>query len=220
VQDYRACLLQKPPEETKEEVLLELSQALVKLRRYDEALKFLDQAKETADIEATKIECYYSRGEKGRARRAGLRVLKLKPDHLEGLTWMGTLEAEERNFTQAASYLERAVKSHPQDFTAPYKLAGVYRKMGRTEQADAEMKRMEANRKLREHFTELHEQANNRPDDAQIRYELGATAEKLRLFRLAKMWYQAALALNQKHAKARQALSNLKIPEGEDPHLQ
>lgn len=218
VQDYRACLRLKPSPLTREEVLLELSQSLAKLHRYDEALKFLGQAQVTADTEACRAECQYSLGNKSKAREAGLKAISLQPQHLDGLLWLGTLEAEAGHLPQAAGYLERAVKAHPQDFTAPYKLAGVYQRMGLADEAKQQMKQMEANRKLREHFTELHELANSRPGDAQVRYDLGETASQLRLYHLARMWYQAALALNPQHAKARQALAKLRIPdEAESP---
>lgn len=216
VQDYRACLLLNPTPQTREEVLLELSQSLAKLHRYDEALKFLAQAQPTADTEACRAECEYSLGNKPRAREAALKAIALQPQHLAGLLWLGTLEAEASHLPQAAGYLERAVKAHPQDFSAPYKLAGVYQRMGRVDEAKEQMKRMEANRKLRERFTELHELANSRPDDAQVRYDLGQTASELKLFHLAKMWYEAALALNPQHAKAKQALAKLKIPDEEE----
>lgn len=216
VQDYRACLRLSPAKQTREEVLLELSQALVKLHRYDEALKFLAQAEATADTCACQAECYYSLGEKAKSRTAALKAIEIEPQHLSGLLWLGTLEAEAANLPQAAKYLERAVEKHPQDFTAPYKLAGVYQRMGRTAEAKVQMTRMESNRKLRERFTALHEEANNKPQDAQIRYDLGETASQLHLFHLAKMWYQAALALDPNHARARLALSKLKIPEDEE----
>lgn len=220
VQDYRACLRLKPSPQTREEVLLELSQSLAKLHRYDESLKFLGEAQATADTEACRAECHYSLGNKSKAREAGLKAITLQPQHLGGLLWLGTLEAEAGHLPQAANYLERAVKAHPQDFTAPYKLAGVYQRMGRANEAKEQMQRMEANRKLRERFTELHELANSRPADAQVRYDLGETASQLRLFHLAKMWYQAALALNPQHAKAKLALAKLKLPDEEDAAAQ
>ena len=213
IQDYRACLRLSPTPETREDVLRELSKALVKLHRYEEALKFLGQATDSADVWAYRAECHYSLGEKMKARAAALKALEIKPQHLGGLLWMGTLEAEAGHLPQAQRHLELAIKAHPQDFTAPYKLAGVYQRLGRPEDAKVQMQRMETNRKLRERFTELHEQANSKPQDAQVRYELGETASQLRLFHLARMWYQAALALNPQHAKAKQALSKLKVPD-------
>ena len=219
VQDYRATLRLAPQQPSREEVLLELSQSLTKLHRYDEALKFLEQAQDSADTWACRATCEFGLGRQNQARLAAVKVIELSPNHLDGLLTLGTLEAEAGRLAQAAQYLERAVKSHPQDFTAPFKLSGVYQRMGRAVEAKEQMQRMEVNRKLREKFTDLHEAANARPQDASVRYELGETARQLKLLHLAKMWYQAALALNPKHDKARQALKNLKIPAGETGQL-
>lgn len=216
VQDYRACMRLSPTPETRKEVLLELSRALIKLHEYREALEFLEKAEPSADVWAYRAECHFSLGEKGKSRGDAMKAVELDPKHLYGLLWLGTLESESGNLPQAAKYLEQAVAAHPLDFTAPYKLAGIYQRQGRSEEAKAQLKRMEANRKLRERFTALHEQANEKPQDAQIRFELGETASQLQLFHLAKMWYQAALKLNPQHTRARLALSKLKVSDDEE----
>lgn len=210
VQDYRTTLRIAPDQPTREEVLLELGQSLVKLHRYSEALEFLNQAKMNADVAAVKAACEVSLGRKENARRAALEGIKLSPDHLDSLTWLGTLAFEAGDLKNSATYLEKAVKSHPTDFSAQFKLARVYQRLGRVAEADRLMVEVDKNRKLRESFADLHEKATQNPRDPEVRFQLGETARKLQLFELADMWYKAALGLNPRMTKAATALKELK----------
>ncbi|MDB5337524.1 MAG: tetratricopeptide repeat protein [Planctomycetaceae bacterium] len=213
VQDYRATLRLSPQQPSRQAVLLELAQSLAKLRRYPEALKFLDQAQPTAGTWGCRAGCEYQLGHKSAARQAAMQALELNPNHIEGLVWLGLLETEAGRLVPAAQYLERAVKVYPRDASARSYLATVYEKQGKPQEAREQLARIETDRKLREKFTKLNEQANKRPQDASIRYDLGEIARELQLFRLAKKWYQAALTLNPNHVKAQQALAALPVPD-------
>ncbi len=213
VQDYRATLRLSPQQPARQFVLLELSQSLAKLGRYPEALKFLDQAQPTAGTWGCRACCEYHLGHKSAARQAASKALELDPNHLEGLVWLGRVESDAGRLVPAAQSLERAIKAHPRDGTARSYLATVYEKQGKAKEAREQLARIETDRKLREKFAKLSKQANKRPQDASIRYEMGETARELQLFRLARKWYQAALTLNPSHQKAQQALAALPVPD-------
>ena len=213
VQDYRASLRLSPRQPTRQAVLLELSQSLARLRRYPEALKFLDQAQGSADIWGCRAGCEYHVGHKTAAREAAMKAVDLAPNHLEGLIWLGILELEAGRLVPAAQYLERAAKTHPRDATARKHLAAVYQRQGNKKAAQEQLNLIETHRNLQEKLTTLREQAEKRPQDASVRYELAETARELHLYRLAKTWYQAALTLNPQHQKAQQALATLPQPD-------
>jgi hypothetical protein len=67
---------------------------------------------------------------------------------------------------------------------------------------------------LSQKFTELHDKANATPKDASIRFELGETAQQLNRIELARMWYQATLAIDPKFVKAKLALEKLPKQQG------
>ncbi|MES2792499.1 MAG: DUF6584 family protein [Planctomycetota bacterium] len=211
VQDYRASLRLAPRQPSRPAVLLELSQSLAKLGRYAEALTFLNQAPNSADIWACRAGCEYNLGHKSAARQAAAKAIELNPNHLEGLVRLGMLEIEAGRLVPAEQHLERAVKTHPQDGTARSQLAAVYQSQGKPKEAQEQLDLIETNQKLRERFSSLHEQAKKRPQDASLRFELGETARELQLYQLARMWYQATLALNPRHIKAQQALTTLPV---------
>lgn len=213
VQDYRATLRLAPQQLSRQAVLLELSQSLLKLRRYTEALKFLDQAEPTANILACRAACEFHLGHKSGAREAALKAVELNPQHLEALVWLGRIETEAGRLAPAAQYLERAVKLHPIDSTARTQLAVVYKRQGKPQEAQAQVERIATNNKLREKLGQLQEQANKRPQDASLRYEMGETARELQLYKLARRCYQSALSLNPNLQKAQQALDQLPAPD-------
>ena len=210
VQDYRATLRLAPQQPSRKAVLLDLSQSLARLRRYAEALTFLDKADQSSpDVWGCRAGCEYRLGHKTAARQAASKALELNPKHLEGLLWMGILEADAGRLVPATDYLERAIKSHPLDATARKHLASVYQRQGQPAAAQKQLEQIETYQKLREKFTKLEEQTHKRPQDASLRYELGETARELQLFKLARKWYAAALTLNPGYEKARQALEKL-----------
>jgi tetratricopeptide (TPR) repeat protein len=67
-------------------------------------------------------------------------------------------------------------------------------------------------RGLRDRFTKLHTQAIKNADDVDLRYQLGELARQLDKPLLAVSWFEAALALDPQHEKARQALQGLRAP--------
>lgn len=219
VQEYRACLRLKPADQVvRAAILHELSDCLTQLNEYDDALRYLDEAPETADNLALRAHSYFGKGNRSAARNAAERALELAPDHIEARGWLGTLDLEAGNFKSAATQFERVVAKYPTEYAPRFKLSQAYQRLGKKSEAEKDLGLAKKYQALGQKFTELHDQANQNPTDPVIRFELGETARELDRIELARMWYRAALALEPGHAKAIQALKQLP-PEPTDQNL-
>lgn len=218
VQEYRACLRLKPGDERiKNEILYELSDCLTQLNRYDDALQFLDEAEETADIQALRAHCYFGKGNRDAARRAAERAIELEPDHVEGQGWLGTLDLESGKYASAAGHLEKVVKHYPAEFAPRFKLSQAYQRLGRKSEAEENLALAKKYQALGQKFTELHEKANEKPKDPGVRLELGNTARELGRTELARMWFKATLALDPNSVEAINALKQLPPAPAQNP---
>lgn len=210
VQEYRACLRLKPTDQhVRDEVLYELSDCLTQLNKFHDALEFLDQAPDSADAQALRANCYFGLGHRAEARQAAERAVELDPNHIEGRGWLGKLDLESGNFQAAAANLERVVAKYPAEFAPRFKLAQAYQRLKRKPEAEAQLAKAKELQALSQKFTELHDAASQKPQDASVRFDLGETARQLDRPELARVWYQAALSVDPKLDKARQALERL-----------
>jgi tetratricopeptide (TPR) repeat protein len=215
VQEYRACLRLKPADESvRDAVLCELSDCLTRLNQFDEALRFLDKAPETADTRAIRANCYFAQGNRSEARKSAERVVELDPNHIEGRGWLAKLDLEAGHFQAAADNLELIIAKYPAEFAPRFKLAQAYQRLQRKPEAEIQLVRAKELQTLSQKFTELHDKANATPKDASIRFELGETAQQLNRIELARMWYQATLAIDPKFVKAKLALEKLPKQQG------
>jgi lipoprotein NlpI len=104
------------------------------------------------------------------------------------------------------------VEAHPRDDLVRYRLAQVYRRLGRDAQAEEQAATMRELRELGKQFTKLHERAFNDVSDPQLRYEIGVMANQLGRPLLARTWFEAALTLDPGHQASRDALRELAKP--------
>lgn len=77
------------------------------------------------------------------------RALELQPDEFNALVGMGTILQRRGNDEKAAEYLMRAAKEDPSDASLHFRLAQIYRTLGRKADADHEMKLYASVRELR-----------------------------------------------------------------------
>ena len=212
VTDYGEALKRNLPPDIEGEVVVELAECLIKQLKYEECLKLLEKRPPSAPIWSLRAECETALGRSEAATQAIQAALAINPTHLSALLQLGTAQLEKQDFAAAAKTLEIAVQEHPADFTAHNKLSVAYSRLNRTKEAEFQVAEMNRLRKLREHFTELHENANKAPHDAKIRFDLGQAARQLGMNDHARMWYKACLSLDPRYERARQALSELPQP--------
>jgi tetratricopeptide (TPR) repeat protein len=215
IEAYRESLRRDPDQPDEEAILLEMAECLVKERRHSEALKALGACPKSARRLALEAECRYAQGDKRAARKLVDQAIALQPDHLGALQLAASLDLESNDAESAVRILRQAVEHHPREFRVRYGLAQAYKRLGQMEEAQEELKIVGELRALSRRFTDLHQQADLQPANAQVRYELGVVARQLDKPKLARTWFTAAVGLDPQHKEARQALDALTPPPAE-----
>jgi tetratricopeptide (TPR) repeat protein len=207
IDDYRQCLKRGPSQAVKEEVLLELAECQVKQQQHDEALQTLHTCPSSAQSFWLQAECQRALGDKSAAQRLLDQALRREPTHLQAMYLKGMLELEAGQAADAVQVLQKAVETYPQEWRPRYTLAMAYKRLGNDKLATEHLELVEQVRRLRDRFTDLHNQAMKDPDDADLRYELGVVARELDKPLLASSWFEAALALEPHHQQALRELT-------------
>jgi tetratricopeptide (TPR) repeat protein len=210
IDQYGEALNRHPEQSVRRQIVPELAACQIKLRRYEDALQSLADAPETAETLALRATCDYALDRQEPARQAIAAALALDGRHFESLSLSGRMALDAGDLPASARYFEAAINVRPAEYEVRYQLAGVYRRLGRAAEADAQIDEMERLQKLRKEFTELHYQAFRDTQDAELRYRLGELARQLDKPDLAATWFEAALALDPAHPKAAGALEELK----------
>jgi len=203
---YQQALEKTLSSDTQQDVLLELTECLLKTRNYQQAFETITRCTESNDVRVLKAECLSGLGRNDEALQELDLVLAVDPNHLRALLHHGTLDLEEANIAGAIAVLSRATQKYPLDFTAHFKLSQALRRGEQNERADQEAAEAERIRVIRERFAKLHQDASAKPQDASIRVDLADTAAELQLIDVAQNWYKAALALDPKNEKAKKSL--------------
>jgi tetratricopeptide (TPR) repeat protein len=206
IAEYRESLRRDPDQAGKHEILVEIAECLVKLRRYAEALQTLDPCPRSAHSLWLQAECSYAQGDKAAAGSLLAEALQLTPNHLDALHLRATIDQEAGNLESAAGVLRQAAEYYPKEYKVRYRLAQLYQRLGRAESAREQNEAMAELRTLRNRFSDLHEKAIAEAANVELRYELGTLAVRLDKPELARTWFLAALGLDPDHQGARLAL--------------
>ncbi len=173
---------------------MELARALVKERRYEEALVSLQDADEDSALSvALAAECHWSLGRTEEAKR------KIDESN-EGVTHRdialidARIKIDSGDHSAAIGQLTALLENDPHDVAVRFQLAQAYRGLGDTDKYSEELEEVQASQSLRQRLTKLNTEAILKPLDASIRDELAETCELLGKPELAEMWRQAAQA--------------------------
>lgn len=217
IEHYDKALARNPPVLVQAEILLEKAQCLVKLRRFEEATKTLDEPLVESIEEpsyarlrdVTRAECELDAGSTDQAAELIDRVLAAEPTNRDALVLKGSMLLAQGDTPRAVQTLERATFVDRFDYLAHFQLGLAYRAAGREPEARATQQRAEQLRQLREVFSQLHQQAAEDLTSVDVRYQLGETAMAMGRADLAAVWYAAVLQLQPDHPQARTRLEEL-----------
>lgn len=214
---YQESLRRGLPPPMRWEVLVELAETQVRLRKYREAQQTLSDPKvkslENPELairrDVVLAECALNLDGPQAAEPLVEAALKAAPDNLAVLQLAGTVALANRDSEKAVAYLRKATETRPSDYSARINLAQALRRTGQDTQADAELKVAEELKQLRTEFSQLHEVANAEVENADVRVKLGRMALKMDLPGMAGKWFQAALAIQPDHPEAQAELKKL-----------
>ncbi len=124
--EFRESLRRDPDQAGKQEILAEMAECLVKLRRYREAIEALDPCPRSARSLWLQAECSYAQGDKAAAGRDLAEALRLAPKHLDALQLRATIDQEAGDLESAVRALRQAVEYYPKEYKVRYRLAQLY----------------------------------------------------------------------------------------------
>ena len=209
ISEYREALRRGGNSTDGAAVRTELAECLFQAGKYEELDKLLDECPLNAATRTLSAQSQHVRGDSNKAMQLVEQALAMDPKHLPAMLLKATIQIEQSELPDAVKTLRAAVADHPLDHRVHFKLSQALAKLGETAEAEkcaAESTRL---RDLRAHFADLHSQASENSSSADIRYQLGITAEQLGLVELANSWLSAALAIDPKHVQAQTALAEL-----------
>lgn len=208
VEDFRAALDRDPADIDSQQGL---AAALEKLLRFDEALLAWNAvlAAEPGDGAAVVGRCnaLARTGDVETASNELNAWLAGHPSDLAALEAAGRLELVEGNAQQAIERLAAAVVIRPEDAELRYALGRALRLGGREDEAEEHLAYRQA---AEEPLARLRDLLNNlpaRPQDPDIRAEIGELTYRWKSHDEGLQWCAAALDLDPQHAAARALLS-------------
>lgn len=212
VDDYRRALQRNPPEPMETEIRIELADSLRELRSIDEALATLEPCDETVEVLTALAKCWETQGETDRAAELARRAVQKDPTDHNANFVLGRLLLSQRMPDEAIAFLQRATDAQPSNHEPRFLLGRALLQAGRDEEGRQQLKRSEELKQIFLEMAELHLDAVERPNDADLRFQLGQLAERLGRPAIARTWYTAALGLEPQHADASTALARLARP--------
>jgi tetratricopeptide (TPR) repeat protein len=207
IDSYRESLRRSREQPDRETMLRELAECQLKLRQHREALETLVECGPAPDRWALEAEGRYGLGEVAEARRLLDQTLRAAPANLPALLLLGTIVLEGGDAKAAVEVLSQAATAYPKDYTVRFKLERAYRRLGDTQRADQQARIAAEMKRLREQFSKLHETAAAEPNNADVRCQLGILAGRMDRPDLARVWFQAALAIDPEHQETRRQVS-------------
>lgn len=195
---YRESIRRNPVQPTREEVLVELAECLIKLLKHDEALEVLQQCQASLEQQALRAECLFHTGQHELAVKIAEQICIDQPKHLQAMVLLSDAAMLDRNYVRAAELLREAISESPFDHAAHHKLARALSHLeDRADEAAQVTRRAEELKAEWQRFSEMHKHATAHPHDIEVRRELAVQAEKLGRDDLAEVWRRAVRGLQR-----------------------
>lgn len=210
--EYREALSRSADFADRDTVLKELAECLVKSGKHDEVDAVLALCPLDAVTLGFAAESQHASGNSTEALKLVDQALAMSPQDLPALLLKASLQAENGQIDEALGTLNQAVAAYPLDNRVHYQLSQFYFRQGNTQAGDKHATEASRLRDLRAHFTDLHAQASENLGNAEVRYQLGITANQLGLTELAISWLSATLAIDPNHSLATAELRKLTNP--------
>lgn len=197
VKDLRAALDRDPPLLTRDEIALDLSLGLRRLLRFDDALTIAQSVRPSARSHAEIALSQLGSGNLKGALSSVNDGQRFDADDPQLCRAEAQVLIEQKLFEPALLALRKLAKLEPQDFETQYKLASVLKELGRDQEHLAALNRFNELVALRTRLTELNDQANQKPYDADLRLELADVCRQLGRLDLEQDWRNAAAACRE-----------------------
>lgn len=191
----REALRRNPPADVAAGLRRDLAEALLGLKRYDEALA-ADPADDTPAGRAVRAECLRMLNRPADAAREVDTALAANPTDAKVrgrlLTERGSLLVDRRDDAAAAAAFEQALAADEHNLTARFQFSLTLRRLGRAAQADAEEAKFKDSEARVKRVADLTKRAIEQPWDPAVRRDLADACRGLNLTDMAAHWQRAA----------------------------
>ncbi|WP_169973805.1 tetratricopeptide repeat protein [Tautonia rosea] len=206
---YRAALQANADQP---DVRMELAEVLMELSRHEEAIGLLEVCRgrvSEPDRLVLLARSLYEVGDRATARQHLEQGLKEAPGNAAMLAERARIDLAEADLAAAVEALDQALAAEPANADWFYLRSQAHRRLGQTEQADQDLARSRELTEVMTTISNLIREADQFPEQAEVRYRLGTLCLELNDSKMAAAWYQAALACDPNHEAARQGLLSL-----------
>ena len=197
IRDFKESLRRSPHQQTRQEVLLEMADCYVHQLKYDEARNVLKDAAPSAQKSYLDAQCDYATKKVAEAKKTLDKSLQTSPDHVPSLLLRSEIALIDDDPGAAKKLLEQAVQAAPYDNNAHLKLSTVLLRLDEKDAAKKEAERAKELLDLQGRFSELNNQASQKPNDISIRRELAALARQLGREEEAQRWERVVEGLSE-----------------------
>lgn len=208
VEQYSEAL-QRDPHRT--DVRLMRAKAQIQLVRYSEAAADLEAVlrAEPEHIEARIVhtQCLSNLGQADAACRLLEAVVDEHPESSEALSLLGRIEQKQGNQEAALAALEKAVSIRPIDSDARYALGKTLRAQGRDAEAKAHFDFVAESTRALLKLGQLTEKLVQKPDDVELRFEVGRLTWEWRSRDVGEQWLRSVLDYDAKHVGTHKVLA-------------
>jgi tetratricopeptide (TPR) repeat protein len=152
--------------------------------------------------------CQYSLGRNAEARATLSQLLERHKDHAAGCFLQGKIELAEGEPEAAYRWLVRADRLAPKEGDVTTALLRVCGQLGRTQEAERYQRLLEEIQARDAELDKLASAVKEKPDDAELRFQLALTCLKLGRDEEAAHWFQGILWKNPQHLPTLTALAD------------
>ena len=213
IEDYREALRRSLLKSERDAVIEELAECLVHQLQFTEALETLQDAKPSATVFALQSACFAALGEPVKAIGKANDALALDPGLVSAILTRTSIELEVGKAENVIDLLEKTAATHPGNFEILFQLVKALRLAGRVAEADAKSGRLAELERLVDEFAKLNATAFRDLGNADLRFQLGQLALQIDRPDLARLWLEAALAIDPNLVGAKNLLSELRLPQ-------
>jgi tetratricopeptide (TPR) repeat protein len=160
------------------------------------------------EVLAGLARCYRELSRLPEARGVLDRALALPPPSAEALTERGKVALDDDRPAEAEAWLRQALAREPNNSYATYNLAQSLKRQGKSEEAQACLRRFEGFAADRKRVQDVLVQVQKMPHDAGLRCEAGALCLRLGREPEGLLWLVSALREDPRHRPTREALAD------------
>lgn len=178
---------------------------LIRLRKYEDALKVLEPAGEWPEVVAWRAQACFSLRRFDDAQKLADQALSKDPLQPEALLVAAMTRERSGDAQTAIRMLEDGLKKYPNELRYHHRLADFYGAVGNVEAATRHRNRAGEIAELRSKFSAAHQAMVRDTGTAAKRLELARLAEALGETEMARSWFFAALSLGPDDADIKAA---------------